>query len=354
MVVVGDWIPRSFLGSFYLLFAAIRAIYLAIYLLLIGFRCDVLIADQITFHLPLLNRCSNNGVLFYCHFPDKFLAPKSGGLLRKGVYRRLLDWAEEKCLGLGAEVIVVNSRFTQMKFREAFGSIKLVPQVLYPGVEIVKYDEKTKNDLFKYKVLLSLNRFERKKDLHLAIEAYKQLSDYKEVKLILAGGYDSRVLENRDHLIELQELCDELGLKHQTLFRSDYDNVADIDLSRSEITFLPSISQETKTILLQNSLGLIYTPSNEHFGIVPIEAMSRGLPVIAMNSGGPKETVVDGVGYLCEPIDEDLAQCIKKLLVKGKKEMGIAGKKRVDSLFSLKVFGDHLNNLLLQMSKKSQ
>lgn len=352
---MGDWIPRSFLGSFNLFLAAIRSIYLSLYLLIIGFRCDVLIADQITFHLPLLKLCSKTGILFYCHFPDKFLAPKSEGLLRRGVYRRVLDWAEEKCLDLGAAVVVVNSRFTQIKFKEAFESIKIIPQVLYPGVETLKDDEPRISTKSQFKVLLSLNRFERKKDLHLAIEAFKQLSDSNGVKLILAGGYDFRILENREHSKELQDLCDKLGLKHQTLFRSDYEKVEDIDLIGTEVTFLPSISQESKTILLQNSLGLIYTPSNEHFGIVPIEAMSHGLPVIAMNSGGPKETVTDGVvGYLCEPMAQDLAQCMNKLLIEGKKEMGQAGKKRVNSLFSLKVFGDHLNNLLLQMSKKSK
>jgi len=44
---------------------------------------------------------------------------------------------------------------------------------------------------------------------------------------------------------------------------------------------------------------LVYTPSNEHFGIVPLEAMVAGVPVLAANSGGPLETVVDGeTGWL--------------------------------------------------------
>lgn len=309
-----------------------------------------MIADQITFHLPLLKLCSRNGVLFYCHFPDKLLAPNCDGILRKGVYRRFLDWAEEKCLALGAELIVVNSLFTQSKFKEAFRSIKIIPDVLYPGVAI-KSDSDEKNVDLKFKVFLSLNRFERKKYLNLAIEAFK-LSKSKEIKLIMAGGYDARVIENQEHLKELQDLCDQLGLKHQTLFRQEYKDLEDIDLSSSDITFLPSISQETKMILLKSSLALIYTPSNEHFGIVPIEAMSQGLPVIAMNSGGPKETIVDGVGYLCEPVPEELALCINNVIASGKTAMGAAGKERVSKIFSLKVFGDHLNNLVLQMNKK--
>ena len=47
----------------------------------------------------------------------------------------------------------------------------------------------------------------------------------------------------------------------------------------------------------------------EHFGIVPIEAMYSELPVIAVNDGGPTETVVDGLtGFLCKPDPESFAE----------------------------------------------
>jgi hypothetical protein len=47
----------------------------------------------------------------------------------------------------------------------------------------------------------------------------------------------------------------------------------------------------------------------EHFGIVPIEAMFCGLPVVAVNDGGPTETVVDGsTGFLCKPEPESFAE----------------------------------------------
>eukprot|EP00656_Telonema_subtile_P040972 TRINITY_DN46070_c0_g1_i1.p1 TRINITY_DN46070_c0_g1~~TRINITY_DN46070_c0_g1_i1.p1 ORF type:complete len:131 (+),score=12.37 TRINITY_DN46070_c0_g1_i1:263-655(+) len=35
----------------------------------------------------------------------------------------------------------------------------------------------------------------------------------------------------------------------------------------------------------------MYTPSGEHFGIVPVEAMAFGAPVIAIANGGPLESV---------------------------------------------------------------
>ncbi len=67
------------------------------------------------------------------------------------------------------------------------------------------------------------------------------------------------------------------------------------------VSFLTSISDEKRAELLQDALCLIYTPDKEHFGIVPLEAMYAGTPVIAVNSGGPLETVKNEfTGFLRE------------------------------------------------------
>ena len=54
------------------------------------------------------------------------------------------------------------------------------------------------------------------------------------------------------------------------------------------VLFIRNCSQEEKAAIIKNSIALIYTPKNEHFGIVPLEGMALGRPVIADNSGGPK------------------------------------------------------------------
>ncbi len=48
------------------------------------------------------------------------------------------------------------------------------------------------------KILLSINRFEKKKNVGLAIEAFAGLSakERNSVRLVIAGGYDTRVAEN--------------------------------------------------------------------------------------------------------------------------------------------------------------
>lgn len=66
------------------------------------------------------------------------------------------------------------------------------------------------------------------------------------------------------------------------------------------VTFMRSCSSEIKPLLIASSDAVIYTPDKEHFGIVPIEAMSLSRAVIALDSGGPKETVLHGsTGFLC-------------------------------------------------------
>lgn len=54
-------------------------------------------------------------------------------------------------------------------------------------------------------------------------------------------------------------------------------------------------NDERKFELYSQCDSVIYTPPNEHFGIVPIEALEQRRPVIVIDSGGPSETVIEGV-----------------------------------------------------------
>lgn len=55
--------------------------------------------------------------------------------------------------------------------------------------------------------------------------------------------------------------------------------------------------------LMADATALVY-PAVEDFGLVPVEAMAAGTPVIALDEAGTKETVVDGVtGYLMPGLD---------------------------------------------------
>lgn len=60
----------------------------------------------------------------------------------------------------------------------------------------------------------------RSQNLGLAIQSFRHLLDSQQAlasasQLIIAGGYDKRLAENREHFIEIQDLVKQLGLESQ-------------------------------------------------------------------------------------------------------------------------------------------
>lgn len=93
--------------------------------------------------------------------------------------------------------------------------------------------------------------------------------------------------------------------------------VSNMHAGYQQVYFVPSFTDEQRTLLLAACTAVLYTPENEHFGIVPLEAMSAARPVIACNSGGPKESIIHKkTGYLCAPNAKDFAAAMKHLLVR--------------------------------------
>lgn len=108
-VVVGDWLPRSLFGRFYAVFAYLRMLYVAYYLVFRSeFQPDIVFCDQISACLPIL-KYRGLKTIFYCHFPDQLLTERKSWLKR--LYRLPIDWIEEKTTSM-ADRILVNSNFT--------------------------------------------------------------------------------------------------------------------------------------------------------------------------------------------------------------------------------------------------
>lgn len=110
--------------------------------------------------------------------------------------------------------------------------------------------------------------------------------------------------------------------------------------SSISVLFLLSVPSSLKSSLLSSARLLVYTPSNEHFGIVPLEAMLAGVPVLAANSGGPLETVSDPeTGWLRDVSKvEQWTDVMKNVLWHMSEEqlqqMGANGRRRVREDFS--------------------
>jgi alpha-1,3/alpha-1,6-mannosyltransferase len=152
------------------------------------------------------------------------------------------------------------------------------------------------------------------------------------------GGYDPRNEENFSYLKELESLADSVGLKYMIARTIISAASASSDV---QVIFFLSIPNAVKEKLLSSARLLIYTPRNEHLGIVPLEAMHAGLPVLAANEGGPTETVVDGqTGWLRDASNVDQwAEIMSQILGKSLSDaalqkMGYRGKQRVKLLFS--------------------
>ncbi|WEW56905.1 Alpha-1,3-mannosyltransferase-like protein [Emydomyces testavorans] len=334
---------------------------------------DVFVVDQVPACVPVLRlfgseilrgsgRQGRERILFYCHFPDQLLARRDeGGLLVrlvKGLYRYPFDWFEGWAIS-AADKVVANSRFTCGVIKEVFGNRLGDVRVLYPCVDTsARKDGQSllgQQSLWGgLKILLSINRFERKKNIELAIRAYHGLgkSHRKGTRLVVAGGYDNRVQENVQYHRELDSLALNLGLQTAT----SKTVISALSIPESiDVLFLLSVPSAFKQTLLSSSTLLLYTPSHEHFGIVPVEAMHAGLPVLAANTGGPLETILDGeTGWLRDASSvEDWTGVIKKVLWDMETEqlhkMGKLGQERVEQNFSRQAMGDKLEKEIGEM-----
>jgi alpha-1,3/alpha-1,6-mannosyltransferase len=175
--------------------------------------------------------------LFYCHFPDQLLATDRRSLAKQ-LYRKPLDMLEEYTTGQ-AHRILVNSKFTAGVFAKTFTSLHAKPDVLYPSINFTAFDASVPADpalvdwippryVFTRRgvppfgpgtfikrarlwseaktlsvmccmrgraktVLLSINRYERKKNVGLAIEALACLKamlaaeEWSSLQLVIAG-----------------------------------------------------------------------------------------------------------------------------------------------------------------------
>ncbi|KZT50013.1 glycosyltransferase family 4 protein [Calocera cornea HHB12733] len=391
--VLNPGIPRSFLGHFHIIFAMMRQVYLfwaLFFLVMIPARIllrlgiepvpdpDIFVIDQLSTAVPLVRWFLLRRVVFYCHFPDKLL---SGGLaanadgevakegIIKRVYRMPINILEEITTG-NADLILANSLFTARVFRKAFPLLSQKPRVIYPGINLASFSpellEDTQDATYIRRItsdspfILSTNRFEEKKNIPLAVQAFAQYRATHRptrntplLRLVVAGGYDPRLEDNIKTLARLRELCEEHKLIYAIVSPQTFElptPAPTVDAATADVLFLLNFTTAQRTTLLlspQNLLQL-YTPTNEHFGIGPVEAMACGVPVLATNSGGPMESVVDEpdaerTGWLRPAEAEEWADVINqvvKLPAADRKAIAERSKERVRINFTMEIMSE--------------
>lgn len=168
------------------------------------------------------------------------------------------------------DFLIANSKNTEERIRKFY---RREAKVIYPPVNLPETYSKKNGEYY-----LAVGRLSREKRIDLAIEVCRKLK--LPLKIVGTG-----TLEN--------------NLRRLAGFSA---------------SFLGKISDEELSKVYEGAKALVFTAEEEDFGIVPVEAMASGRPVIAIRQGGVRETVIDGKTgvFFDELTEESLEKAIEK------------------------------------------
>ncbi len=230
-----------------------------------------------------------------------------------GLAIKFFAWLEEKSYGK-VDRTIANSQTTKERILQRELMHEKDIEVVNPGADVDNEGGNYEN------YFLYPSRFRRYKRQHLAIEAFEQ-AELNDFKLVLAGSS-----QEEEYVEELKEKI------------SDNDSI--------EIkTDLPG---EEWNELYRNCYTVLFLAEKEDWGIIPVEAGSYSKPVIAVNEGGPTESVIhEQTGFLAEPNPENIAEYMKELAENKEKvrEKGKKGKEESEK-YSWENFAKKLDSVL--------
>ena len=147
---------------------------------------------------------------------------------------------------------IADSIFVQERIKRTYNRDS---RVIYPPVDTKNYAyEPNKEDFY-----LTASRLVPYKKTKLIVEAFNEMPDKKLV--VIGSGEELKAIK---------------------------------EIAKTNISVLGYQEKDVLTHYMQRAKAFVYA-AVEDFGIVPIEAMSCGTPVIALGKGGTAETVIDGV-----------------------------------------------------------
>jgi L-malate glycosyltransferase len=263
---------------------------------------------------PVLARfAGSNNVVFTEHM----CPPQINSFIRK---IKFWIWDRVILQLLGVKIFSV-SRYVQSVLLDSYQLSKKRTAILNNGVNIKRFDSKViiKDDLKQLleipkgsTVIVSAAYLIQEKGIDdLLLAAAKVIEVKNDILFVIVG--DGPEFNNLTH--HAKKLCLEGNTRFVGL-RSDVQNF----MAMADLVVVPSFCQEAA-------------------GLVVIEAMAMGRPVIATRVGGVPEYLEDGVtGLLVEPSNPDqLAAAILKLLNASemRQVMGANGRRRVEEQFSM-------------------
>lgn len=247
-----------------------------------------------------------------------------------------------------ASRVACNSHYTG-KLLQAVGvpPEKIVP--VFPGIDPQQWQQQPdpqRVEEFRHQygigdrpVVLSVGRLIERKGCDRTIEAFpKILSRFPDAVYLIVGEGPMRS--------QLEALRDNLGLQQSIIFAGE---VSDTDLRAY---------YELATLFAMVSRQPPGSHEVEGFGIVYLEANACGLPVVAGDSGGVSDAVVNGkTGFLVDPFNsEAIADAIIQLLADPQlcQQMGKTGKDRAIHEFSWEKRSQELQQLTAQVAQETK
>jgi len=167
--------------------------------------------------------------------------------------------------------------------------------------------------------VLSVGRLVPRKGVDLVVRALATLTEWgvDDVELVIAGSDGTAEVD--PEVARLSALAQQLGVADRVRFRGQ-------------------VSRDRMPALLRSADAVVCAPWYEPFGIVPLESMACGTPVVASAVGGLIDSVIDGAtGLHVPPRDPDaIAAALQDLLgdEDRRRAWGRAGRARVESRFS--------------------
>ncbi|MGI5836285.1 MAG: glycosyltransferase [Chloroflexota bacterium] len=251
---------------------------------------------------PLVISYLRTPVLYYLHEPPRYLYESSSRLdAGSKSWRAIVDRADPtirlyrdtaRRLDLkatrAAQAVLVNSAYMQ----DVVASIyKIDSAVCYHGVDTAIF--RPRSDVARRGYVLSVGSIQPSKGFDFLIESLGRLSEKVRPSLRLIGN--SEIVGERRYLESLAG-------------RWSVDLRIDVGVSQDEL------------VRAYNEAALVvYAPWHEPFGLVPLEAMACGTPLVAVADGGVRESVVDGVTGLLVPRDKQaFAEATQTLLLHSK------------------------------------
>jgi glycosyltransferase involved in cell wall biosynthesis len=194
----------------------------------------------------------------------------------------------------------VRQRIAAGRLREASGV-----EILHPGIDSAQIAPSRRNDRY----FLVAGRIMWTKNIELAIEAFAiaRARINPGFRLVIAGHLDAK---SRSYFNWLATRAGEIGA----------------------VEFRAGPSDAVLRELYEGCTALLFTAFNEDWGLVPLEAMAAGKPVVAVDSGGPRESVRHGeTGFLAPASPAAFAECMVRLASEPglAERMGEAGARRV-------------------------